>query len=128
MTVRHNILVVEDEIIEAMFLRKILELWGYDVCELTTAGENAVQEARLGNPDLVLMDITINGRMSGLEAAGKIRTQLGIPIIFITGYSDEETRRQAEAVSPAGYFVKPIDYDTLKARIASVLRQDNPKK
>jgi DNA-binding response OmpR family regulator len=106
-----------------MFLGKVLELWGYDVCELTVFGEEAIREAKREKPDLVLMDISIHGEMSGLDAAGKIHTQLGIPIIFMTGYSDEETRQQAGTVHPVGYFIKPLNYDKLKEMIEAVLHQ-----
>ena len=97
-----------------MFLGKILELWGYEICETVTSGEDAIKEAEIQKPDLVLMDINIYGQISGIEAAGKIRSQFGIPVIFMSGYSDEETKQKAFAAHPAGYFVKPLDYDKLK--------------
>jgi len=117
-------LIVEDEIVQAMFLGKILELWGYEICETATSGEDAVKEAAIQNPELVLMDINIRGEISGIEAAGEIRSRLGIPVIFITGYSDEETRQQAYAAHPAGYFVKPLDYDKLKEAIRLIMPQE----
>jgi CheY-like chemotaxis protein len=125
-TTTHRILIVEDEVIEAMFLAKLLELWGYEVCELTAFGEDAIKEAEMKKPDLVLMDISIHGELSGLEAADKIHTQFGIPIIFMTGYSDEETRQEADAVLPAGYFIKPLNYDRLKETIEMVVHQKKP--
>jgi CheY-like chemotaxis protein len=115
---------VEDEIIEAMFLAKILEHWGYEVCETVTSGEDAIKEAEIENPDLVIMDIYIHERMSGIETASKIRSQLGIPIIFMTGYSDEETRQKACIAEPAGYFVKPLNYDKLKEALMSIMHQN----
>ena len=117
----HKILIVEDEVIEAMFLAKLLELWGYEVCELIAFGEDAIREAGMKKPDLVLMDISIHGELSGLEAAVRIRTQFGIPIIFMTGYSDEETRRAADAALAAGYFIKPLNYEKLKEAIGTIL-------
>jgi CheY-like chemotaxis protein len=117
-------LIVEDEIIEAMFLAKILELWGYDICETATSGEDAIKEAEVQHPDLVLMDIYIHGKMSGIEAAGRIRSQVGIPVIFMTGYSDEETRQKAYTAHPAGYFVKPLDYNKLKETLMSIMHQE----
>jgi CheY-like chemotaxis protein len=122
-TIAHKILIVEDEVIEAMFLAKLLELWGYEVCELTAFGEDAIKEAGIKKPDLVLMDISIHGELIGLEAADKIHAQFGIPIIFMTGYSDDETRQEADAVFAAGYFIKPLNYDRLKETIKTVLHQ-----
>ena len=116
-------MIVEDEIIQAMFLGKILELWGYEICETATSGEDAIKEAEIQNPDLVLMDISIHGEISGIEAAGKIRSQFGIPVIFMSGYSDEETRQKAYTAHPAGYFVKPLDYDKLKETLMSIMYQ-----
>ena len=104
-----------------MFLGKILELWGYEICETATSGEDAIKEAGIQNPDLVLMDIYIHGEISGIEAAGKIRSKVGIPVIFMTGYSDEETRQKAYTVHPAGYFVKPLDYNKLKEALMSIM-------
>ena len=118
---KKKILIVEDEIIAAMFLRQILELWGYEVCELTTSGEDAIKKAKIEKPDLVLMDIYIHGKLRGIEAARKIRSQGGIPIIFMTGYSDEDTRQTALAEHPAGYFIKPLNYDALKETLKSIL-------
>ena len=113
-TIKKKILIVEDEIVQAMFLGKVLELWDYEICETATSGEDAIKEAEIQSPDLVIMDINIHGEISGIEAAGRIRSQFGIPVIFITGYSDEETRQKAYDAHPAGYFVKPLDYDKLR--------------
>ena len=119
-----KILIVEDEIIEAMFLGEILKLWGYEVCGTATSGEDAIKEAEIQNPDLVLMDVNIHGKISGIEAASKIRSQAGMPIIFVTGYSDEETRQKGYTAHPAGYFVKPLDYDKLKEALMSIMHQE----
>lgn len=107
-----------------MFLGRILEHWGYEVCETVTSGEDAIREAEIENPDLVIMDIYIHGKMSGIEAASKIRSQVGTPIIFMTGYSDEETRQKACTAQPAGYFVKPLNYDQLKDALMSIMHQN----
>ena len=106
-----------------MFLGEILKLWGYEICETATSGEDAIKEAQIQNPDLVLMDISIHGKMSGIETASKIRSQVGTPVIFITGYSDEETRQKAYTAHPAGYFVKPLDYDKLEEALMSIMHQ-----
>ncbi len=119
--IKKKILIVEDEIIEAIFLTKILELWGYEVCEVTTSGEDAIKKAEIDKPDLVLMDIYIHGKVNGIEAARTIRSRIGIPIIFMTGYSDEETRKKASTVNPAGYFIKPLNYDKLKEELKLIL-------
>jgi DNA-binding response OmpR family regulator len=122
-TIKNKILIVEDEIVQAMFLGKILELWDIEICEIATSGEEAVKEAEIQKPDLVLMDISIHGKISGIEAAGRIRSRLGIPVIFLSGHSDEETRLKAYDARPAGYFVKPLDYNKLEEAIMLILHQ-----
>ncbi|HAM49313.1 MAG TPA: hypothetical protein DCP92_00925 [Nitrospiraceae bacterium] len=119
--IKKKILIVEDEVIEAMFLKNILELWGYEVCEITTSGDDAITEAETEKPDLVLMDVHIPGTLNGIESAHMIRSQAGIPIIFMTGYSDEETRQKARSAQPAEYFIKPLNYDKLKDALKSII-------
>ncbi len=116
-------MIVEDEIIEAMLLGEILKLRGYDICETATSGEDAIRETEINHPDVVLMDISIHGKINGIEAASKIRSLFGIPVIFMTGYSDDETRQKAYTINPAGYFVKPLDYDKLEEAIMSVINE-----
>ena len=116
-------MIVEDEIVQAMFLGKVLELWDYEICETATSGEDAIREAEIHNPDLVLMDINIHGKISGIEAACNIRSRVGIPVIFMTGYSDEATRQRAYDAHPAGYFVKPLNYDKLKELLTLIMPQ-----
>jgi len=105
-----------------MFLKKILELWGYEVCEIATSGDDALREAEREKPAAVLMDVLIRGKLTGIESARKIRAQVGIPVIFMSGYSDEETRQKAWTAHPVEYFVKPIDYDKLREVLQSVIR------
>lgn len=119
-TIKTKILIVEDEIIEAMVLRRLLERWGYDVCEIASSGEDALKEAEVERPDLVVIDIHIHGKMSGIEAAGMMRRRFRMPVIFMTGYSDEETRQKAGALNPAGYFIKPINYEKLRETLTSI--------
>ena len=107
-----------------MVLKRLFELWGYQVCEIASSGEDALKEAEVERPDLVVIDIRIHGKMSGIEAAGMIRRQFRIPVIFMTGYSDEETRQKAGAVNPAGYFIKPINYEKLKEALKSIRREE----
>jgi DNA-binding NtrC family response regulator len=106
-------------------LRKILELWGYEVSDPVTSGEDALKAAEIQKPDLIVFDICIRGKVSGIEIADKIYSHSGIPIIFTTGHSDQETKRKARIVRPAGYFVKPLDYDKLKGAIESAFDRNS---
>jgi len=115
-----KILIVEDEIVTGMDLWHILELWGYEMCEQVSTGDEAIRTAETEQPDLVLIDINLAGGMNGLETARTIVSRFGIPVIFITGYSDIEMKKEAQKINPAGYFVKPIDYYKLKETLESI--------
>ncbi len=100
-----RILIVEDEVIIAADLRAILVEVGHEVVGWTATGEDAVPLAEIYRPDLVLMDLRLRGRMTGLQAAQKIRDRLRIPVICITA-SDPDG-----AVIAAGFPMirKPFD-------------------
>lgn len=121
MTKKKKILIVEDEVVTSMDLWHILELWGYDMCEQVSKGEEAIKAAEKERPDIMLIDINLDGGINGIEVAKQISSRFRIHVIFITGYSDPEMKKQAELISPAGYFIKPIDYYTLKETIESIL-------
>jgi DNA-binding NarL/FixJ family response regulator len=81
-----------------------------------------VEAAKTETFDVVLMDINLAGRMDGIEAALCIREFCPVPIIFVTGYRDDEIRQQAEAVKPAGFLVKPVTVQQLKPVIDDAIR------
>lgn len=79
-----KILIVEDEAITAMDLQNSLKSMGYDAPAIVPSGERAIKKAEELKPDLVLMDIKLKGAMDGIEAAGMIRNQPGLPVVFLT--------------------------------------------
>ncbi|HMK54596.1 MAG TPA: response regulator [Methanobacteriaceae archaeon] len=101
-----NILVVEDERITAEDIRAGLEFAGYKVPAICASGEDAVQKAGKLQPDLVLMDIKLEGKMDGIEAASEIRRLYDIPVIYLTAYTDERTIERAKKTEPSGFLVK----------------------
>ena len=103
-----KILIVEDEKIIALDLQRRLERFGYSVVGMASDGPEAVSIAREREPDIILMDIMLAGAMDGIEAAKQIRAQLGIPVIFLTAYTDEKTLERAKEVEPYGYILKPF--------------------
>ena len=113
-----SVLIVEDEIINAMALAEAIPGWGHSVVDMVTSGEDAIRVAESMRPDVVLMDISIHGEIDGLGAAREIICRLGIPVVFMTGYDDEDTIRAAEALQPAGFLVKPLD----PARLQEILQ------
>lgn len=116
-----QIMVVQDESIIAEDIKAMLEGLGYRVPALAFSGEEAVQKAGKTHPDLVLMDIVLNGKMDGVEAAEYLRTQHHIPVIYVTAYDDEQTLRRAKITEPCGYILKPFDERQLHTAIELAL-------
>jgi AmiR/NasT family two-component response regulator len=122
-----KILIVEDEIITAMSLQHIIRHWGYEQCEYVTSGTLAVEKTECEKPDIIIIDVSLNSEINGIEAARHIRSRFHTPIIFVTGYSDKETMKEIEDTEPAGYFIKPLDFDKLKMTIDSMVHKSKKK-
>ena len=116
-----RILVVEDDRIIARSLRMILERLGYEVTALASTGQAAIREAEENKPDLILMDIVLDGAMDGIEAAKVIRSNAGIPLVYLTAHADHATRERADATQPFGYLSKPIMREDLRHIIEQAL-------
>lgn len=101
-----RILVVEDERITGEDIKRGLKKAGYDVPAILASGEDAVLEAEKLQPDLVIMDIKLDGEMDGIEAAEKIKSKFDIPVIYLTAYSDETTLQRAKVTQPSGFILK----------------------
>ena len=107
-TVKTRVLIVEDEILAAVRLRRELEKAGYEVYEPLATGAEAVDCALKLHPNAVLMDLRLSGEMDGFEAARKIRASLDIPIIFMSGYVDSDTLARARQFSLSAFLEKPF--------------------
>lgn len=101
-----QVLIVEDERITAEDIKEALESVGYEVPYICASGEDAIEKAGNVHPDLVLMDIELAGEMDGIEAAEQIRERYGIPVIYLTAYSDSSTVQRAKITEPSGYILK----------------------
>lgn len=102
-----SILVVEDEPLMAQDIRLKLEESGYKVIGTCASGAQAVEQANDKLPDLILMDIVLEGNMTGIEAADLIRQHNNIPIVYLSAYADDELITQAKITDPFGYILKP---------------------
>ncbi|MFB2836314.1 EAL domain-containing protein [Floridanema evergladense] len=116
-----KILIVEDEAIVAIDLQTTLEDLEYIVTAVVESGEMAIEKARETQPDLILMDIRLAGQVDGIEAAEVIRSQLDIPVIYLTAYSDKETLNRARLTLPFGYLIKPFEDRELQTTIEMAL-------
>jgi PAS domain S-box-containing protein len=81
---------------------------GYNVPVVVSSGSEAIKKVKENNPDLVLMDINLNGEMDGVEASSKIHSFSDIPVIYLTAYSDDNTLERAKITEPYAYIVKPF--------------------
>jgi CheY-like chemotaxis protein len=103
-----KILVVEDEGIVLLHIKRTLESLGYVVAGTAASGEEAIMKAMSDRPDLVMMDIVLKGEVDGIDAAEKIRSLFHIPVIYLTAHADESTLQRARVTEPFGYIVKPF--------------------
>jgi PAS domain S-box-containing protein len=116
-----RILVVEDERIVARDLQVRLANLGYEVNEITSSKADALRSASRNRPDLVLMDIRLNGVAEGIEAARELKDDFNLPVIYLTGHSDSATLNQARLTEPFGYILKPFENRELVAAIETAV-------
>jgi CheY-like chemotaxis protein len=118
-----KILIVEDERILALGLKKKLEKLGFKVTATVSTGEDAIKSVKTDKPDLILMDIVLKGEMDGIDAAKLIISLHDIPVIYLTAYADDETINRAAQTYPYGYLMKPYKERELKANIDMALQK-----
>lgn len=118
---RARLLIVEDEGIVALNIQRRLEGLGYNVVANVASGEEAITAAEETCPNLVLMDIKLEGNVDGIEAAAQIRRRFQIPIVYLTAYTNEETLNRAKLTEPYGYILKPFEARDLATTIEVAL-------
>jgi len=116
-----KILVVEDESIVANDILNMLLTLKYKVTGVVQTASEAIENSKKENPHLVLMDIMLQGKTSGITAAEMIYTKLNIPIVYLTSYTDETTLDRAKKTEPFGYLLKPFEERELKTTIEIAL-------
>lgn len=116
-----KILIVEDEQIVAVDIEGHLQRLGYCVVGTAVSGEEACRKAAELKPELVLMDIRIEGPIDGIETAERIRRCRDVPIIFLTASTDLETLKRAKRIQPYGYIVKPFAQRDLEGALEMAL-------
>jgi signal transduction histidine kinase len=118
-----KILIVEDEIVTARHLKRVLSHQGYEIVGIASSGTSALTLISETSPDLLLADIGLEGSMDGIQVAVVAREEWKIPTIFLTAYSDPDTMRHARITEPYGYLVKPFADEELHATIEIALQQ-----
>jgi len=118
-----RILIVEDEpIIAADLADRLIEM-GYDIAGQCSSGEEALELVQRIQPDLILMDIQLDGALDGIETAAQITRKQNIPLIFLTSNSDDSTFDRAKATMPAAFLSKPFRGKDLKHAIELAIGQ-----
>jgi PAS domain S-box-containing protein len=116
-----RILIVEDDRLFTQDLEYMLQSLGCDVVAAVSSGEEAIKKAAESSPDLVLMDIRLDGNIDGIGASKKIGEQSSIPVIYLTAHSDEATLQRARLTEPFGYLIKPLNQRDLQTTIEVAL-------
>ena len=116
-----NLMLVEDERVVAFDLKNQLQSFGYRVGAILASGEQAVAQVAAVAPDLVLMDINLEGAMDGVDAAREIQARHKVPVIYLTAYAEDDTLHRALESRPFGYLVKPWNVRELHATIQMAL-------
>ncbi|MCL6259407.1 response regulator [Aquiflexum sp. TKW24L] len=120
MTHKTRILIVEDDMIIAANIGLQLSNLGYEVTGLESRGEDAVHHAIENNPDIILMDIQLKGKINGIEAAKAIKKLIDIPVIYLTANVDDATFSNAKETHPFAFISKPFNKLDLERTIALV--------
>ena len=119
-----RILVVEDEAVVALDIQERLSRLGHEVVATADSYVAALEQANALYPDLVLMDVALRDGPDGIEAAERLRSQLPVPVVFLTAFADAATLERAKRASPHGYIIKPFDERDLRAAIEIALHRD----
>ena len=120
---KKSILIVEDEQISALDLKDTLLSLGYRVTGIASSGERAIEMVDEDTPNLILMDIRLAGKLSGIEAAEQILKNHAVPVIYVTAYADPELVDQAKRTRPYGYLIKPYDERGIRTDIEIALHK-----
>lgn len=116
-----RILIVEDELILADDIAQLLKSLGHEVVSIATSGEEAIRKADETCPDLVLMDIVLDGPMDGIEAAGYIKSQVEAAIVYLTAHSKKDLFERAKMTEPFAYLSKPVSPEELEGTVEMAL-------
>ncbi len=120
---KKKILLVEDNKTIAKFVKLALTQEGYSVCAVAGSGEKAIELANSTHPDLILMNIKLEGRIDGVEACEEIKKINDIPVIFVSAYTDSEIITKAKRCDPRDYVVKPFKVRGLLKRVAKEINK-----
>jgi DNA-binding response OmpR family regulator len=121
-----KVLIVEDDLILNLLYESYMEKLGFETEGELVYGKTAIEMAQKVDPDLILMDISLEGDMDGIEAMLEIRKFSDVPVVYITGNSDKAHQIRAKETHYTDYLIKPIEFNELKACLikAKIIRPD----
>jgi DNA-binding NarL/FixJ family response regulator len=115
-----RIFIIEDEIVVAKSIAKMLSNYGYKIAEITTSYKEAKEKILTAKPHLILCDINLNSEKTGIELMKELNPKYNIPFIFISAYSDVQTLQKANTAAPCNYITKPFNEKQLLVSIERV--------
>ncbi|MBN1533613.1 MAG: PAS domain S-box protein [Spirochaetes bacterium] len=116
-----SVLIVDDEVIIAEFIRQVLTMKGYEVAGTAMSGEEALRLVEKTRPDLILMDIVLEGPMTGIDTVEEIRKRHDIPVVYLTGNPQEQNLQRVKETVPYGYILKPVERGELLTAVEIAL-------
>ncbi|MFW5892585.1 MAG: response regulator, partial [Bacteroidota bacterium] len=126
--VKQKVLIVEDDMIIANFIKSKLEDMGFNVLDKIRTGEEALEKTSRLSPDLILMDVILPGKIDGIYCVEQIRKYLDIPVVYLTASSDSETIERLMKTEPNGFLIKPFDERVLASAIQIAIFRHKTKK
>ncbi len=118
-----KVMIVEDESVISLDIKTSLMRLGYDIAGVAASGDVALRKIRDSRPDVILMDIHLKGEMTGIDVSEQVRSELQIPIVFLTANADRNTFKEANQTDPYGYLLKPFEQRELGIAIEIALHK-----
>jgi two-component system, response regulator PdtaR len=117
---KKKVLLVEDDFMLSLIAKKYIELIGHQLVASVTNAEEAIKAARAEKPDVIVMDIRLEGKMDGIDAMTEIAKFSSVPVIYLSGSSDEENKNRASKTNMLAFCVKPIQLEQLQEYFAKI--------
>jgi len=118
MVTKTKVLIVEDETIVALDIKRAINKLGFTVTSTATNYDEAIESVKENIPDIILMDINLHNSLDGIEVVKEIKKSQDIAVIYLTAFCDDDTISRAVETNPVGYLLKPFKIEELKSTIA----------
>jgi serine phosphatase RsbU (regulator of sigma subunit) len=116
-----KVLIIEDDAFVALLLREFLTKWGYEIVDVISDGEKAIEAFKEHQPNILLVDILLDGPLTGIDVVSEIKKIQDVPVLYITADLDAAIIDKSMHTEPSGYLIKPFDENQLKATIETAL-------